>query len=74
MARTYQCPDPYATAEMEAVAVARTVERMGKLDRLIILRVSVNMGVFMLGAIPESLWGDAAALSLMPCRDGGKPL
>ena len=64
MMEIYQCPDPYATTEMEDVAVARTVERMGMLDRLIILRVSVNMDVFMLGATPESLWGDAEAITL----------
>ena len=58
MAETYQCPDPYVTTEMEDVAVARTAERMGMLDRLIILRDSVNMDVFMAGAAPESLWGD----------------
>ena len=64
MVQTYQCPDPYATTEMEDVAVARTVERMGMLDRLIILRDSVNMDVFMLGITPESLWGDAEAITL----------
>ena len=64
MVQTYQCPDPYATTEMEEVAVARTVERMGMLDRLIILRDSVNMDVFMLGTTPESLWGDAETIIL----------
>ena len=58
------CPDPYAVTEMEEVAVARTAERMGMLDRLIIIRDSVNMDVFMLGATPESLWGDAQAITL----------
>ena len=64
MTEVYHCPDPYATTEMEDVAVARTVERMGMLDRLIILRDSVNMDVFMLGATPESLWGSADAIKL----------
>ena len=64
MAETYQCPDPYAVTEMEDVAVARAAERMGMLDRLIIIRDSVNMDVFMLGATPESLWGDAGAMQL----------
>ena len=49
---------------MEEVAVARTAERMGMQDRLIIIRDSVNMDVFMLGATPESLWGDAQAITL----------
>ncbi|MBR2528733.1 MAG: hypothetical protein IKE58_09735 [Blautia sp.] len=64
MAETYQCPDPYTSAEMEDIAVARTAEWMGLLDRLIIIRDSVNMDVFMLGATPESLWGTAEAMDL----------
>ena len=64
MVETYQCPDPYAVTEMEDVAIARTAERMGMLDRLIIIRDSVNMDVFMLGATPENLWGDAEATTL----------
>ena len=64
MVETYQCPDPYATTEMEDVAVARTAQRMGLLDRLIVIRGSVNMDVFMLGATPESLWGNAEAMIL----------
>ena len=64
MAEVYQCPDPYALTEMEDVAIARTVERMGMLDRLMIIRDSVNMDVFMLGAMPETLWGDAEATTL----------
>ena len=58
MTQVYGCPDPYATTEMEDVAVARAAERMGMLDRLIILRDSVNIDVFMPGVTPESLWGD----------------
>ena len=65
MAEVYQCPDPYAITEMEEVAVARAVERMGMLDRLIIIRDSVNMDMFMLGATPESLWGDDEATTLV---------
>lgn len=53
---TYHCPDPYAATEMEDIAVARTMERLGMLDRLIILRTSVDMDVFMLGSTPERLW------------------
>ena len=65
MAETYQCPDPYALTEMEDVAAARAVERMGLLDRMIIIRDSVNMDVFMQGAAPENLWGDAEAEDLV---------
>ena len=64
MAEVYQCPDPYTITEMEEVAIARTAERMGMLDRLIMIRDSVNMDVFMLGATPESLWGNASAITL----------
>ena len=65
MVETYGCPDPYAVTEMEDIAVCAAVKRMGLLDRLIILRDSVNMDVFMLGATPESLWNpDATAMSL----------
>ena len=64
MVRTYGCPDPYATTEMEDIGVCAAVKRMGMLDRLIILRDSVNMDVFMLGATPESLWENGARETL----------
>ena len=64
MAETYGCPDPYVTTEMEDVAVARAAQRMGLLDRLIVIRGSVNMDVFMAGATPESLWGNSEAVDL----------
>lgn len=54
--RTYGCADPFTAAEMEDIAVANAAKRLGMLDRLIILRVSVNMDVFMLGDSPERLW------------------
>ncbi len=56
MAETYECADPYATTEMEDVAVGVVCKRFGLLDRYIIIRDSVNMDVFMNGASPESLW------------------
>ena len=56
MTETYGCPDPFAVSEMEDAALAVVLDRMGMLDRLIILRVSVNMDVFMNGATPEQLW------------------
>ena len=37
---------------------------MGMLDRLIIIRDSVNLDVFMLGATPESLWENAKATAI----------
>jgi len=56
MIQTYGCPDPYVTTEMEDNAVCAAARWMGMLDRLIVLRVSVNMDVFMNGETPESLW------------------
>ena len=44
--------------------MARAVQRMGLLDRTIVIRGSVNMDVFMLGAAPENLWGGAEAMTL----------
>ena len=56
MTETYGCPDAYALTEMEDVALAVVADRMGMLDRFIIIRDSVNTDAFMNGAIPESLW------------------
>lgn len=56
MTSTYHCPDPYALTEMEDVAIGVALDRLGMLDRYIIIRDSVNMDVFMNGASPASLW------------------
>ena len=56
MIEVYECPDPYVTTEMEDVAVCAAARRVGLLDRVIVLRVSVNMDVFVNGATPERLW------------------
>ena len=58
MVQTYDCPDPFAVTEMEDIAVCEAVRRRGLLDRLIVLRCSVNMDAFMGGATPEILWGN----------------
>ena len=60
IADTYSCRDPYAITEMEDVAIGQAVKRFGMLDRLIILRVGVNMDVFPIGVTPEMLWGPAS--------------
>ena len=57
MAETYDCRDPFAISEMEDVAVGQAVKRCGLLQRLIVLRVGVNMDVFPAGVTPEMLWG-----------------
>ena len=64
MMEVYGCADPYAVTEMEDIAVARTVDRFGYLDKLIDLRVSVNLDVFASGSTPESLWGPSSEDSL----------
>jgi purine nucleoside permease len=56
MTETYGCPDPYALTEMEDAAIGVALDRLGMLDRFIIIRDSVNMDVFMNGASAESLW------------------
>lgn len=60
----YGAADPYAVTEMEDNAIAVAADRLGMLDRLIIIRDSVNMDVFMNGATPESLWDPEFDFSL----------
>ena len=55
--KTYNCPDPYATTEMEDIALANVADRYGFLDRFLIIRTSVNTDVFMNGDSPETLLG-----------------
>ena len=56
MTETYGAPDPYAMSEMEDTAIAVALDRLGMLNRYIVIRDSVNMDVFMNGANPEYLW------------------
>ena len=58
MTETYGAPDPFALTEMEDIGIAVVADRFGMLDRMIIVRDSVNMDVFMNGASPESLWDE----------------
>ena len=54
--KTYKCKDPFATTDMEDVAVALTCRHFGMLDKLIIIRDAVNMDVFPPDISPEDLW------------------
>lgn len=54
----YNCPDDYLVSDMEDIAVARILERFGLLERLIAIRVSVNLDCYMNGATPEKLWSN----------------
>lgn len=56
---TYGCRDPFVASEMEDIAVAQAMKQFGMLDRLIVLRVAVNMDGFPSGVTPETLWGSA---------------
>ena len=56
MAKYYGCPDPYAVSEMEEIAIANAASYYGLLDRMISLRVVVNMDVFMDTDYPENMW------------------
>ena len=58
MTKTYGPPDPYALTEMEDVALAVVMDRMGMLDHFLIIRDAVNMDVFMRGMTPALLWGN----------------
>ncbi|MCR5183817.1 MAG: purine nucleoside permease [Opitutales bacterium] len=52
----YPCPDPYKASEMEESAIAVTADKFALLERLIVIRVSVNLDEFMNGATAEKLW------------------
>ena len=54
----YNCPDPYAVTEMEDIAIANTAACYDMSDRLIALRVIVNMDIFLDDETPESTWGE----------------
>ena len=56
MVESYGCPDPFAMSEMEEIGVGTVLNRLGMLDRFIVIRDCVNMDVFMAGQTPESLW------------------
>ncbi len=56
VAEYYQCPDPYAVTEMEEIAVMNTAQCFGLQDRVISLRVVVNLDTFLKNESPERLW------------------
>ena len=57
IAEYYACPDPYMTTEMEEIAIANTAACFDMLERVVSLRVVVNMDLFLDGETPESTWG-----------------
>ena len=52
----YGCPDKYAVTEMEEIGIMNAAECFGLKDRVISLRVIVNMDTFLKGENPENLW------------------
>ena len=58
VAEYYGCDDKYAVTEMEEIAVMNTAKCFGLEDRVISLRVVVNMDTFLKGESPEQLWLD----------------
>lgn len=58
VAEYYKCPDSYAVTEMEEVAVMNTAECFDLENRVISLRVVVNLDTFLKGESPERLWLD----------------
>ena len=58
IAEYYECPDPYAVTEMEETGILNAAECFGLQDRVISLRVIVNMDTFLEGESPEQLWLD----------------
>lgn len=57
-AEYYQCPDSYAVSEMEEIAVMNAAACFDLQNRVISLRVIVNLDTFLKGESPEQLWLD----------------
>ncbi len=55
-AEHYGCPDPYAVSEMEEIAILNAAACFGLQDRVLSLRVVVNMDTFLKGESAEGLW------------------
>lgn len=70
----YGCADPYAVTEMEDISIANTAECFGLLDRVITLRVIVNMDIFLEGESPEGLWAGEDAFSEKVQEDNSETL
>ena len=55
-AEHYQCPDKYAVSDMEELALMNTAACFGLQDRVVSIRVVVNLDTFLKGESPELLW------------------
>lgn len=74
IARHYKCPDDYAVTEMEEIAIINAAECFGLKDRVVSLRVVVNMDTFLKGESPESLWLDDSDFSSSATEEKGETL
>ena len=63
IAEYYECPDEYAVTEMEEISILNAAECFGLKDRVVSLRVIVNMDTFLKGENPERLWLSGADYS-----------
>ncbi len=74
IAEYYECPDKYAITEMEEIALMNAAECFGMRDRVISLRVAVNMDVFLKGESPERLWLDDETYASMVTQENSETL
>ena len=51
----YKCKHDYMASQMEDASTALVFKKFNMLDKLIVLRYSVNMDVFMAGQNPQEL-------------------
>ena len=58
VAEHYESAEEYAVTEMEEVAIMNAAKCFGMKDRVISLRVVVNLDTFLEGESPETLWLD----------------
>ncbi|MBR3316555.1 MAG: hypothetical protein IKG21_01875 [Atopobiaceae bacterium] len=70
----YGCPDEYAVTEMEETAIMNAAECFGLKDKVVSLRVVVNMDTFLKGESPESLWLDDTDFSNMVTEENSETL
>lgn len=55
-AEHYRCPDKYAVSDMEEIALMNAAACFGLQDRVVSIRVVVNLDTFLKGESPELLW------------------
>ena len=73
-AEYYQCPDPYAVTDMKEVAVMNAAECFGLQDRVISLRVVVNLDTFLKNESPERIWLEGQDFDSMVTEESGEAL